>query len=80
MSCGVVKPSNPRPPLILGLKPKPRPIITYEKDRGDHGSPKKKPRREQLCPWLAKAKVGEKLLTDKCNLPKPPKEKDKYNK
>ena len=41
MSCGVVKPSNPRPPLILGLKPKPRPIITYEKDRGDHGSPKK---------------------------------------
>ena len=39
-----------------------------------------KPRREQLCPRLAKAEVGEELLTDKCNLPKPSKEKDKYNK
>ena len=39
-----------------------------------------KPRREQLCPWLAKVEVGEELLTDKCNLPKPSKEKNKYNK
>ena len=38
-----------------------------------------KPRREQLCPLLAKAEVGEELLTDKCNLPKSSKEKDKYN-
>ena len=38
--CGVVKPSNPRPPLVLGLRPKLRPIIAYEEDRGDHGSPK----------------------------------------
>ena len=40
MSCGVVKPSNPRPPLVLGLRPKPRPIIAYEEDTGDHGSSK----------------------------------------
>ena len=39
----------------------------------------KKPRREQLFPRLAKTEVGEELLTDKCNLPKPSKEKDKYN-
>ena len=38
-----------------------------------------KSRREQLCPRLAKAEVREELLTDKCNLPKPPKEKDKYD-
>ena len=37
-----------------------------------------KPRREQLCPQLAKAEVREELLTDRCNLPKHPKEKDKY--
>ena len=49
-------------------------IIAYEEDKGDHGSPKNcaKPR-------LAKVEVGEELLTDKCNLLKPPKEKDKYN-
>ena len=39
----------------------------------------KKPRRERLCPRLAKAEVREELLTDRCNLIKPPKEKDKYN-
>ena len=26
--------------FVLGLRPMPRPIITYEKDRGDHGNPK----------------------------------------
>ena len=39
-----------------------------------------KPRQEQLCPRLAKAEVREELLTDKCNLPKSPEEKDKYDK
>ena len=38
--CGVVKPSNPHPPLVLGLRPMPRPVIAYEEDRGDHGNPK----------------------------------------
>ena len=49
-------------------------IIAYEEGKGDHGSPKNcaKPR-------LAKVEVGEELLTDKCNLLKPPKEKYEYN-
>ena len=38
-----------------------------------------KPHRERLCPWPAKAKVREEILNDRCNLPKPPKEKDKYD-
>ena len=38
MSCEVVKPSNPCPPLVLSLRPKPRLIIAYEEDMGDHGS------------------------------------------
>ena len=29
-----------------------------------------KPRREQLCPRLAKVEVGEKLLTEKMQSPK----------
>ena len=37
---GVVKLSDPHPPLVLGLRPMSRPIITYEEDIGDHGSPK----------------------------------------
>ena len=28
--CGDVRPSNLRPPFILGLRPKPGPIIAYE--------------------------------------------------
>ena len=26
--------------FVLGLRPMPRPIITYEEDRGDHDNPK----------------------------------------
>ena len=39
----------------------------------------KKPCRGQLYPWLAQAEVEEEWFTDKCNLSKPPKERDKYS-
>ena len=38
--CGVVKPSDPHPPFVMGLRLMLRPIIAYEEDRGDHGIPK----------------------------------------
>ena len=37
-SCGVIEPSDIHPPFVLGLRPMPRLIITYEEDSGDHGN------------------------------------------
>ena len=38
--CGVIEPNDICPPLVLGLRPMPRPIIAYEEDSGDHGNPR----------------------------------------
>ena len=35
---GVIKPSDLHLSFALGLRPMPRPIITYEEDSGDHGN------------------------------------------
>ena len=31
--------SDIHPSFVLGLRPMPRPIITFKKDNGDHGNP-----------------------------------------
>ena len=42
--CGVIKPSDLHLPFVLGLRPMPRLIVTYEEDSGDHGNPGSVPR------------------------------------
>ena len=39
-NCGAMEPSDIHPPLVLGLGPMPRPIITYGENNGDSGNPR----------------------------------------